>query len=72
MFPRVSQSFRRRSFIYLTVTLRTVAFWINTLLPVFWITIGSPVIPENEPSLIVFDPVLRWLATLFETVAVSC
>jgi hypothetical protein len=36
-----------------------VAFWISTLLPEFWITIGIPDDPENAPSLSTLLPVVR-------------
>jgi len=48
-----------------------VAFWISTLLPVFWITIGKPAAPLKESLLIAFDPVTTWLALLSLTVPLS-
>jgi hypothetical protein len=49
-------------------TLRMVAFWINTPLPVFWITIGTPAAPLKAPLPIAFDPVTTWSTVLFATV----
>lgn len=45
-----------------------VEFWINTLAPLFWMTIGKPVDPLNAPSAIVLAPVDTWVALVLETV----
>src|SRR6185312_2195696 len=52
-------------------TLTMVAFWISTLLPVFWITIGKPAAPPKESLLMALDPVTTWLALLSPTVPLS-
>jgi hypothetical protein len=38
---------------------RIVEFWMLTLLPEFWITIGIPLIWPKAPSVMVLVPVVR-------------
>src|SRR6185312_1261164 len=51
-------------------TFTTVAFWIRTLLPLFWITIGKPAALPNEPPPIQFIPVLTFSVDVLETLPV--
>ena len=43
----------------------------RTLLPEFWMTMGIPDEFEKDPSLIMFEPVVSWEATLPVTVPVE-
>src|SRR5690242_6082799 len=51
-------------------TFTTVAFWIRTLLPVFWITIGKSAALPNEPPPIQFMQVLTFSVDVSETLPV--
>src|SRR5690348_7699207 len=48
-----------------------VAFWISTLLPLFWITIGTPTAPEKAPPPMLLNPVLTSSVLVLETPPLS-
>src|SRR5690606_33303395 len=56
---------------YCICRFRIVEFWMTTVLPEFWTTIGIPLIEENESPLIELLPVVRLVALLSVTIALA-